>query len=220
MTQSDRGGTPPRRRRQGFWLTAGEVVGVVAVVIAGLNLWDSHQQRALDARREQERIHAATAFVAVGEADAEGRSLNLRPLKAEQAIQSVRLRFPSDVLDHPVDIAAARPRIESAWISAGLKRALETVHAAGAGETRLPVALDTVYVEDGDTHADSSLYQVGVAWKRGFLGGWEFRVLGLSLARRGLSGDTHVMLEQRWLTTRSTLDRRQSAPPPKAGEAR
>jgi hypothetical protein len=194
-----------RPRRQGFWLTVGEVVGVLALVIAGLNYWESHQQHADDVRRAQAQTRAATAFLAVGEADKDGRFVALRPLKASQAIQSQRYRFPDEVLDHPVEITAERPRIEADWIAGGLKRVLDESHAKGAGEARIPMVMQTVFVEDGDTRTDVSLYQLGVSWKHGFLGGRQIRLTGLALARRGLSGDPASLLLSHWSAAKSAL---------------
>ncbi|HLZ83796.1 MAG TPA: hypothetical protein VKQ54_09535 [Caulobacteraceae bacterium] len=194
-----------RPRRQGFWLTVGEIVGVLALVIAGLNFWESHQQHQEDVRRAQAQTQAATAFVVVGEADKDGRFVTLRPLKASQAIQSQRYRFPGEVLDHPVDISAERPRIGADWIAGGLKRALDEGHAKGSGEARVPVVIETTFVEDGDTRTDVSLYQLGFAWKRGLLGGRQVRLTGLALAKRQLPGDPTPLLNTRWTTAKAAL---------------
>jgi hypothetical protein len=208
MSDADPNPAARPSRRQGFWLTVGEVVGVLALIIAGLNYWESHQQHAAAAMREQALSRAETAFVATGEAAAGGKSIDLRPLKAGQAIQSQRYRFPADVLDHPMELTAERPRIEVDWISGGLKRALEKGHARSTGEARAPVVIETTYVEDGDTRTDVSLYRVGFAWKRGFLGGWEIRLRGIALSRRGLSGDNSSVLEQDWASAKAGLARR------------
>jgi len=202
----------PAPRRQGFWLTVSEIVGVLALIIAGLNLWDSRQQHALDAARERERAQAEqaraqaqSAFIAVGEADAEGRTISLRPLKTVQAIQSQRYDFPHDVLDHGVDVTAERPRIEADWIAGGLKRALEAAHAKAVGEARVPVVIETVYVEDGDSRTDVSLYRIGFSWKRGFLGDWRVHLRGIALARRGLAGDPAAALDAGWTAAKADL---------------
>jgi hypothetical protein len=205
---SDPARTPRPRRGQGFWLTAGEIVGVLALIIAGLNFWDSHQQHAEERRREQTQSRAETAFVAVGEADREGRTITLHALKSTQAIESQRYRFAHDVLDHLTDRTAARPTIEADWIAEGLKRALERSHAPAAGEALTPVAVETSYVEGGDTHTDVSLYQVGFAWKRGLFGGWQIRLRGLSLARRALTGDPAPLVEARWTADQQALPHR------------
>jgi hypothetical protein len=186
-------------------LTVGEVVAVLALVIAGLNFWESHQQHQNDVRRALAQTQAATAFVAGGEADRDGRFVSLHALGASQAIQSQHYRFPDEVLDHPVEITAERPRIEADWIAAGLKRALDESHARGAGEARVPVVIQTVFVEDGDTRTDVSLYQLGVAWKRGFLGGRQIRLTGLALAKRSLSGDPGLLLQSHWVAAKAAL---------------
>ncbi len=197
-----------RPRRQGFWLTVGEVVAVLALVIAGLNFWESHQQHQNDVRRALAQTQAATAFVAGGEADRDGRFVSLHALGAGQAIQSQRYRFPDEVLDNPVEITAERPRIAADQIAAGLKRVLDENHARGAGEARVPVVIQTVFVEDGDTRTDVSLYQLGVAWKRGFLGGRQIRLTGLALAKRALPDDPAPILQSHWTAAKSALTER------------
>lgn len=197
-----------RPRRQGFWLTVGEIVGVLALVIAGLNFWESHQQHQEDVRRAQAQTRAETAFVVVGEADKDGRFVTLRPLKASQAIQSQRYRFPGEVVDHPIEITAERPRIEADWIAVGLRRVLDGGHARGGGEARVPVVIETTFVEDGDTRLDVSVYQLGVAWKRVFLGGRQIRLTGLALATRGLAGDPAPVLQSRWTAAKVALAER------------
>jgi len=208
MSDPDPVPAPKPRHRQGFWLTVGEVVGVLALIIAGLNFWDSHQQRAVDAKREQAQSQAASAFVLTGEADGQGRAIALRSLKVSQAIQSQRYRFPMDLVDHPVDLTAERPRIEADWISGGLKSTLDLAHARPNGEARAPVVVETTYVEDGDTRTDVSLYQIGFAWKRQLLGGRQIRLTGIALGRRGLTGDSSATVEQRWATARAELGAR------------
>jgi hypothetical protein len=196
---------PAPRRRQGFWLTVGEIVGVLALIVTGLNFWEGRKQHAEEAAREQARSQAALAFVAVGEADAQGHAIDLKPLKAVQAIQSQRYDFPQVVLDHPMDVTAERPRIQADWIAGGLKRALDTAHAKASGEARLPVVIETTYVEDGDSHSDVSLYRIGFAWKRGFLGGWQIRLEGIALAKRNLAGDPGKAADARWAVEQTGL---------------
>lgn len=195
------------RRRQGFWITVGEVVGVLALVIAGLNFWESHQQHVEEMRRAQTSEAASAAFVATGTPDRDGRRLALAPLKSTQAIQSERYRFPADVQDQAREISAARPRIEADWIAGGLRSVLEAGHIHGAGEGHVPVLIETTYVEDGDTRTDRSLYRIGYAWRPKLLGGDQIRLEGLALVRRGVSGDGRAALEQLWASERPRGDR-------------
>ena len=213
MSSPEPGAGAPAKRRQGFWLTAGEIVGVLALVIAGLNYWDSHKQHAEEAKRAQAQTQAAVAFVAVGEADADGKTVALRPLKNAQAIQSERYTFPKEVLDHPMDITADRPRIEVDWVAGGLRRALESVHAKGGGSARMPVLIETTYVEDGDTRTDVSLYQLGFSWKSEFLSGRQIRLAGIALARRNPGADAQGLVEKRWATVKAALSTDVATPP-------
>jgi hypothetical protein len=192
-------------RRQRIWLTVGEVVAVLALVIAGLNYWESHQQHAEQVRRDQAQTRAASVFVNVGEADKDGRFVSLHPLRPSQAIQSQRYRFPSEVLDHPMEITAESPRIDADWIAGGVRRVLDDGHAVGTGEARIPVIVETTYVEDGDTRTDVSLYQLGVSWKRAFLSGRQIRLTGLALSRRQIPGDPAQLLQARWAAAKTTL---------------
>jgi hypothetical protein len=68
-------------------------------------------------------------------------------------------------------------------------------------------------VEDGDTHSDRSLYQVGFAWKRGFLGGWQLRLRGIALSRRGLTGDPVAALKNSWAAARKDFAGKAAVPP-------
>lgn len=202
-----------RKRGQGLWLTVGEVVGVLALAIAGLNYWESHREHLEAVRLQQAQTQAATAFVATGEADSGGRVINLRPLKSSQAIQSQRYRFPADVRSDPIEMTAERPRIEADWLAEGLKHALEAAHAKPSGEARIPVVIETVYFEDGDTHTDVSLYEIGFAWKHAFIGGWQVRLRGSALSRRGLTGDAAKAMEKPWADAKSRFSGDFAIPP-------
>ena len=186
------------RRRQGFWLTAGEIVGVLALVIAGLNLWESHQQHVEQSRRAQVSAQADAAFVAVGQADRDGRLIAISPLKAAQAIQTQTYLFPHDLSASPREISAARPEIEASWIAEGVRAALHAARVKHGGEGVIPVAIETTYVEEGDDRSDISLYRVGYSWKPRLFGGEQIRLQGLALVRRGLTGDVRKVVDARW----------------------
>lgn len=186
---------------------------MLALVLAGLNYWDSHQQHAKDEKRVQAQSQSAVAFVAVGEADAKGKTVALRPLKSAQAIQSQHYSFPKDVLDHPMDITADRPRIQADWVASGLRRGLDTIHAKSVGSARVPVLIETTYVEDGDTRTDVSLYQLGFSWKTEFLAGRQIRLAGLALTKRNPGADAAAWMESRWAATKRGLADVVTTPP-------
>ncbi len=189
------------RRRQGFWLTAGEIVGVLALVVAGVNLWESHQQHVEESRRAEKTESAQAAFVAVGQAARDGRSVSIAPLAASQAIQSQRYIFPADIASAH-EVSASRPRIQLDWVGAGLRDAVQAARLKGAGEGRAPVLIETTYVEAGEERTDRSLYRLGFSWKPRLIGGDQIRLEGLALERRSVTGDARTLVEARWSAER------------------
>lgn len=192
----------PRRFR--LWITLSELVGVLALVIAGMNYWDSHRERADDARRQAAADRAAaahSAFVMRGEMQGDGARLMLAPLDPAQAIQSQRFVFPADVRAGPVEVAAAHPQVDVDWIADGLRRQVALARKAGAGadgDGSVPVGVSTTYVEDGEMRTDRSLYRVGYAWRGRLLGGPVLALQGVSLVRRGVGGDLGKAVEAAW----------------------
>ena len=187
--------SPPPRRRQGFWLTLGEIVGVLALVIAALNYWDAHRQHVEEVRQTTAEKRAQAAFVVTGAAEDEGRRIALRSMKASQAIQSQRYYFPGAVLDHAMEVAAAEPRIELGWIEDGLRK-LPSTESEKSGENTVPVAIRTTFVEDGDTRTDTSLYRLGYRWTPRLFGGPKIVLQGIELSRRGIKGDPKAAVER------------------------
>lgn len=191
----------PQRRQRRLWLTIGEAAAVLAVLIAGLNYWDSHREHEAETKRDaaQARQSSLAAALALeGEAQSGGRRLALKSVNPGQVIESQRYLFPQDVLDHPVDVTAASPGIDAGWIAPGLVRKLEAAHAPGEGRGRLPVAITTGYLSNGEVRQDRSLYLVGYAWRRRFLHGREITLEGIAL-RGGIAGsDQQAAVEKAW----------------------
>jgi hypothetical protein len=113
-------------------------------------------------------------------------------------IQSQRYIFPHAVLGHAMEIDAARPQIDRAWIAAGLEKALDAAHVKGDGEALLPVAIVTTYVENGATLQDRSIYRIGYAWRARFLAGRRILLQGLALRRRQVAGDLQADVDRAW----------------------
>lgn len=186
---------PAARRRRAWrrWLTVGEVVGLGALAVAVLGYVDAHKERAGERaeRAAQTRQAArADALVLRGEADADGARVRLSPVKAAQVVQSQRYVFPHAVLDHPMEVAAAEPQVDRAWLPAASVRLLARAAQAQGGEGRLIVGVSTRYVEDGEERTDRSLYALGYRVERaGLFGGERLVLQGVSLVRRGVAGD-------------------------------
>jgi hypothetical protein len=196
------------------WLTLAEIVGVGALVVAGLGYWDSHRERiqqdrdraaaereraATDAERGRERAlqsqHEAVSHALLLTGTPDGGELRLKPARADQVIQNQTLWFPTEVRADSVS-TTGNPRIEARWIEDRLRR------VAKPTDRRLPVAIETSYIEEGETRSDRSLYLVGFSLHSRLVGGPRVEFEGLSLARRGVSGDLQAAANGYWIGRR------------------
>jgi hypothetical protein len=204
-----------KRRLPLRWLTLAEFVGIVAVAIAALGYWDSHRERAQSdrehaaAEREQQAQAKAGAlkltFLVTGTPEANGERLKLAPVHAEQVIQTQALTFPDEVRGDAVQ-TTGNPRIEAGWFEGGLAKAL---HRRGdkRHQGRLPVGIVTVFIEDGQTKTDRTLYLLGYSLHPRVLRSDRIELEGLSLVRRGIGEDVQAAVDGLWA--------RQSPPPAK-----
>lgn len=198
----------PKRRLPIRWLTLGEVVGLMAVVIAGLGYWDSHRERSFEERERAaaEREHKAEAragalkqtFLMTAAPQGSGDWLRLASVHPEQVIQTQSLIFPPEVRADAVE-TTGNPRIEAGWIDAGLAKA-EKARGRGGKDVkgRLPVGVVTVYIEDGRTKTDRSLYLLGYRLHPRVLRADRVELEGLSLVRRGLGEDVQAAVGRLW----------------------
>lgn len=177
----------------------GELVGLGALAVAVLGYVDAHKERAGErAERAAAVRHAAQAdsLVLRGEADADGARVRLSPLNPAQVVQSQRYVFPRAVLDHAMEVDAAQPQVDRAWLPAASVRSLAQAAQTEGGEGRLIVGVLTRYVEDGGERTDRSLYALGYRTERaGLFGGERIVLQGVSLVRRGVAGDLRTAVE-------------------------
>jgi len=202
---------PPKKRLPLRWLTLAEIVGVAALALAGLGYWDNHRERlqqdhdravaeraraADEAQQGKSRLQAAQqeamkhALLLTG-APANGE-LRLQPARADQVIQTQTLWFPTEVRPDSVS-TTGNPRIEARWIEDRLRR------AAKPGDHRVPVAIETSFIEDGQTRTDRAVYLIGFNLHGRLLGGPRLEFEGLSLARRGVTGDLQAAVNGYWI---------------------
>ncbi len=185
---------------------------MAALVIAGLGYWDSHRERAQEqverakadreraaeaaaaARERQEALKAGAlklAFLMTGTTSESGDRVRLTAVHGEQVIQTQTVWFPTAVRKDSAE-TTGNPRVEAGWLG-GLSRA--------AGKTRrgrMPVAIETTYIEDGQTKTDRSIYWLGYNLHGRLLQGSRVELEGLSLARRGVDGDLQAAADALW----------------------
>jgi hypothetical protein len=179
------------------------VVGLAALVVAAAGWWDSHREHL---REDQDRAAAVRSQAADAKraalresflltASGDTERLRLAPAHGEQVIQTQTLVFPTAVRKDPIE-TTGNPRIERRWFDGGLKDA----HALPKddAEARLPIGVETTYVEAGETRTDRAIYWVAYSAKHRMLRGSQVQLDGLSLARRGVTGDLQAAVDAVW----------------------
>lgn len=186
------------RRR---WITFGEVLAVIGVLISALALWNSYaERRSNEAERQAEKAekgHSSHALLL--KASGDGKRLNLEPRDAEQVIRSQAVLFPSP-LGTKVD-AVVEPRIEADWVKQAVKKAhdLGRKEAKGPGDARMPVAITTSFDSGGAPLTETGIYDIGYKESGGGLfGGTDVALRGLSLVERVSPAKAQARLDAIW----------------------
>ena len=188
------------RRR---WINLGEVLAVIAVLISALTLWNSYKERANSeterAKSEQKAEIQSSTLVLRATPEKEGRRLSLSAMAGDQAIQSQTIAFPSALGLAPIE-TAGDPRIESGWFESALHKARKEagLDEKSTGDARLPVLVRTQFLSGGELKTDNAVYDLGYRISNGFLSGADVRMRGLSLIRRGVTGDGQKQVDALW----------------------
>jgi hypothetical protein len=179
----------------------GEAAALLSVTIAGLGLYVSYSQWAENQKDKQaaqqqakQRAQVQTPFLLRG--DGRGGQIRLESVHSDQVIQSQTFYFPAPIRSGSIQITGGG-HVDAGWFAEGLKKALKGA-ADNAGERDLPVGVSTVFVEDGDTRTDNSLYQVGFSIHSRMLQAAVVDLEGIALSRRGVAGDLHPAVDAAW----------------------
>lgn len=195
-----------RRKLPIRWLTLAEFVGLAALVLAGLGYWDSHRERtqeerdrAAAAREHQAELKAGAlklTFLLTGEPNGSGDRLRLATAHAEQVIQTQAVTFPTEIRADAEE-TTGNPRVEAGWLGDGLAKALK---ARGDRRTqgRVPIGIETVFIEDGQTKTDRAIYLLGYTLHPHVLRSDKVELEGLSLVRRGVGEDMRAAVDGVW----------------------
>lgn len=176
-------------------LTLAEIVGVAALLIALLGYLDSHHDKV-----DQEKARAAAAaekaakgrFLLKGETADKGDVLRLASVSPDQVIQTQTLWFPKSVRTERIETTGA-PKLEADWIADGLRKA-----AADKETRRVPVVVQTTYVQDGETKTDLALYILAFSLHSRLLQPDKVKLEGLSLATRTVKEDPQTAADKAW----------------------
>jgi hypothetical protein len=199
---SDEKQTPAERKEAAAirrrWITLGEVLAVIGVLISGLALWNSWSERST---AESERIaekakQANVSRILLLTAGGGGTRRALPAHDPGQAIQGQTLLFPSAFGLGAFD--ATEPRIEAEWVKRAIRKAKEKDEKV-RGDARIPVAITTRFIADGRAFTDTALYDVGYKESGGGLfDGSEVELKGLSLIGRTTAAEAQKQLDAVW----------------------
>ena len=183
------------------FLRMAEAIALMSVIIAGLGLFlsysqwsDSRKERREAQQQDQQRAQVRSALVLRGEG--RGGQIRLQPVRDDQVVQSVVFYFPSAIHAGPVRITGAG-HLDAGWFADGLKAALKGADDKGS-DHELPVGVETVYVEDGDSRTDRSIYEVAFSIHKRMLQSAEVGLEGLALSRRGVGGGLQGAVDAAW----------------------
>jgi hypothetical protein len=187
------------RRR---WITLGEILAVLAVVISAATLWLNWAERSdttAEKSAESRKASARAAILVLNATASRDDRLDLKPASADQVVQSQTLRFPAALGVDPVD-TTGDSRIEGRWFDGGLKKAREKAGLPddSRGDERLPVAITTRFLVDGEAHEDVALYDIGYSISGRMLGGHDVALRGLSLIKRTTNDNAQAQVNARW----------------------
>ena len=185
------------RRR---WITLGEILAVIAVLISGLTLWNSYQERSSSEaeRASEKKQQAAKSQALVLRGDSGRKKMILTSLDPGHAVQSQSIRFPTALEVDPVE-DLVEPRIEAGWIKEAAGKARKSAGGdTQAEDRRMPVLITSRFVSGGQTYTDSAIYDVGYRREGNLLGGSEIDLLGLSLVERVAPASAQARLDALW----------------------
>jgi hypothetical protein len=189
MTDKPAAETVKRRR----WISIGETVGILALLISAISLWDSHQERAeTRAAAAQVKPVKVPPLVLTATADADGEVLRLASPNSDRVIQTQTIVFPKALDVDSVD-TVGNPRIEAEWFAGELRDALGDDRTKG----RLPVGIVTRFTDNGTEREDTAIYDIGHGWRSRLLQRDAPVLEGITLVARSPK-DLQAALDSRW----------------------
>ena len=181
-------GSSESRRR---WLTLGETIAVLALVISAASLWDAHQDRKI-ARTIAEKPHAAAPLVLKASATDDGDTLAIAATGNDRVIQTQTIIFPETLGVDAVD-TVGNAHIEAGWFADALRKASPAPRHAG----RVAIGIITHYTDNGVEREDSAIYDIGHGWRTRLLQSDMPRLEGITLVSRG-GKDLAARVDARW----------------------
>ena len=169
MTDSSSNDGKARRR----WIGFGETIGLAAVIISALGLWNSWRSDEAEKPAPQVEAKAAIPIAFRGRIESDGKAMAIAPVEPGHSLESLTLSV------------AGKPPLSIG--SDGRIAASEVERLVGdAGKDAKPgsltVRIEARYIEAGTLKRGGGRYRIAYRWDDGGLfGGDKLRLTGLSL---------------------------------------
>jgi hypothetical protein len=154
-------------------INLGELIALAALVVSAIGVWIAWKSSGNDQPTKVVEQRQAIPLTLRAKADRDGRELEISPVEAGHALQSLTLRISGAT---PIEIGS------DGGLSAGdLESALKDRDQDVKGNRSIPVRIDARYVEMGNDRRASGSYVLRYRWEGGgLLGGRSLRLTGLS----------------------------------------
>jgi len=163
--------TDEKTRRR--WINLGEIIALAALIVSAIGVWIAWKSSGNNGPTKVVEQRQAIPLTLRAKADRDGRELEISPVEAGHALQSLTLRISGAT---PIEIGS------DGGLSAGdLESALKDRDKDVKGNRSIPVRIDARYVEMGKDRRASGSYVLRYRWEGGgLLGGRSLRLSGLS----------------------------------------
>ena len=154
-------------------INLGELIALAALVVSAIGVWIAWKSSGNNGPTKVVEQRQAIPLTLRAKADRDGRELEISPVEAGHALQSLTLRITGAA---PIEIGS------DGGLSAGdLESALKDRDKDVKGNRSIPVRIDARYVEMGKDRRASGSYVLRYRWEGGgLLGGRSLRLSGLS----------------------------------------
>jgi hypothetical protein len=174
-------------------LTLAEIVGIAALVIAGLTWWDGNREREDHQKARQEEAQAKAgkdSFLVKAQAGKDGDRLNLTSVHSDQVIQTQTLWFPKAIHADKVELTGDA-RLDADVIADGVRK-------VKAESGHVPVVVETTFIQDGQTRTDDAVYSVSYSLHHRLLLADQVKLKGLSLVQHSVKGEPQDAADKLW----------------------
>ncbi|HET9810168.1 MAG TPA: hypothetical protein VFP53_00545 [Sphingomicrobium sp.] len=156
------------------WVTLGEAIAIAALLVSGLGLWNelSKEDKPAPAATTVVEKKAAIPLTLRGKRVDEGDALEIAPVESGHALESLTLTIRGET---PIEIGS-----DGVLDADSVDRLLRDRDEA-KGDHKVPVRIETRYVEAGTDKKATGSYSLKYRWEGGGLfGGRSLKLVGLS----------------------------------------